>query len=164
MQIKNTLLASVVSATIAGTMSLPAIAGTEAGDGVVGGQIAIQSSDLGDNTLALATASYFLTEQVEVGGTVFWSGSDDFDLINLGVIGQYNFVSDSDLVPFVGGGYTLSLGDFDDTDFLTAFAGARQFVDESVAIRGEIRFLKATDSDFDTADSTTLSLGIEWFF
>lgn len=171
MLLKTKLAASLLIASALTTT--PVLAGTEAGDGVVGGQISFTDSDTSETTSINVGGSMFITDAIELGLSAFISttetsgvsGSTDF--LAYSVRGTYNFFTDSNVVPFVGAGLAIQFiesGAFED-DFAVydVFGGVRFFVAENVALRVELRDSSAVDSD-DNFDQTSFLGGIELFF
>lgn len=169
--LNKTYIAGALLAGLA-TVSTGANAATSAGNGSFGAQGTYSESDASDQIQILGRGSYFVTAALEVSVSAFLqqndtgageSTDDAFILVGGGV--QYNFLTDGDIVPFVGMSYDYTgLGDFDETDFYTVFAGMRHFVAENVALRYDLVYSGATDSDFDALDSTSLRFGVDWFF
>lgn len=175
---KSRVAAAVAAISLAGLIAAPntVLAATKAGDSAVGGSATLSFSDAVDSISIQAQGSHFFTDAFEAGIGLGWSefdvdgaegssfgGGDSVILVDFRA--QYNFLTSGNTVPFVGAAYQYTgLGDFDDTDFYQLFAGLRQFVSENVAIRSEIRYSGAVDSDFDDADSTSLVIGLDWFF
>ena len=177
MDFKKTLLAT----TLVSMATLPGLAqaATSAGNGSLGGQVSLTNSDSGevetDSYTAIASASYFFTDGLEAGMRVTYnetetdgpgnqsSGGDAFVLLSPSV--QYNFLTDSDIVPFIGASYDYSgAGDFDDTDFYSIYGGSRFFLAENTALRLEYRYQEAVDDDDFDGEITTFTIGVEWFF
>ena len=170
------LIASALTAT-------PVLAGTEAGDGVIGGQLSFTSTDAADTTAINIGGSYFITDSIELGlattisntESEFGTTSSTTETIAFGFRGTYNFFSDSNVVPFVGAGISIFITETEtdtgssfsstDSDFAIydVFGGVRFFIAENVALRVELRESSSVDSD-DDFDQTTFLGGIELFF
>lgn len=164
---KKTILASAFSVlALAPGLALGA---TSAGNGSVGGLAQITSTDAADTYTVVANGSYFITDALETGVGVGWSETDagdagDFQFILISPFIQYNFLTDSNVVPFVGAGYDFSgAGDNDDTDFYSVYTGARFFFGENAAVRAELRYRDEVD-DEGIGDVTIFQVGIDIFF
>lgn len=99
--------------------------------------------------------------QAKLGVTMFESGGNRFGTINPGA--DYIFNTRSEWIPYAGGSYGLSFGEFD-SDFIEIHGGAKKFMGESLSIFGELRRSEALDTDFFDPSETVLLVGINVYF
>jgi hypothetical protein len=98
--------------------------------------------------------SYTDNIQAKLGLTLFESGGTRFGTINPGA--DYIFNTRSEWIPYAGGSYGLSFGDFD-SDFLEVHGGAKKFLGESLSVFGELRRSQAIDTKpFDSSQFVLL--------
>jgi hypothetical protein len=113
--------------------------------------------DEGDDNLFLFGSygfSYTDNIQAKLGLTLFESGGTRFGTINPGA--DYIFNTRSEWIPYAGGSYGLSFGDFD-SDFLEVHGGAKKFLGESLSVFGELRRSQAIDTKpFDSSQFVLL--------
>lgn len=115
-------------------------------------------------------AGYFVLEPLEisVAANYLKAEVDTFDLrgIMLGAGVDYHFMTQTQLVPYVGGALHWvdvkvgGLGSEDDWAF-DVHAGLKQFVSQNVAIKYEVSYLKFDEMDL---DGINVSVGLSFFF
>lgn len=157
---------NVLLALAAAAFSGFAQAGIEKGDVEIGISLTVSEPDEGDgNTFIIGSYGYHITQNLQILGAGFIGESGGSEFGNIGAGVDYLFGgADSDVVPFVGGSYQLSVGDFDSTDFIDIHAGLKQFIGERASIDYQIQRLEATDSDFSDFGQTNLTIGINFYF
>ncbi len=167
MDMKKTILAGAISALAVAPGLV--LAATSAGNGSVGGLAQITSTDDTDSYTVVGNGSYFITDALETGVGVSWIETDsgnanDSQFILISPFIQYNFLTDSNVVPFIGAGYDFSgAGDNDATDFYSVYGGARFFFGENAAVRAELRYRDEVD-DEGIEDTTIFQVGFDLFF
>lgn len=156
------VLLAIVAAGFAGF----AHAGIEQGDVEIGISLTVSEPDEGEgNTFIIGSYGYNVTQNLQILGAGFIGESGGTEFGNIGAGVDYLFGNaDSNVVPFVGGSYQLSIGDFDETDFFDIHAGLKQFIGERASIDYQIQRLEATDSDFSDFGQTNLTIGINFYF
>lgn len=123
------------------------------------GALSIVDPDDGSSSEVLiisGEASYYYTPNWEVGvsPTVFVSFDDDITSVILDLIGNYNFVSDSPWVPYIGAGGGFGYVEVDDDDdfdtLLGGQAGIKYFFEDNNNFFAEYRYRHVFDADFDS--------------
>lgn len=124
---------------------------------------------------------YFIRDGLEIGGRV---GASDFggqDRFEISGFAEYNFMRDSNLVPYVGGGIGLVTADFgddlvvgtpiDDDDGLVfdIEGGVKYFLQEYMAISAGIDFKLSTEDVFAAGEEiednlTSIKIGMRYYF
>ena len=143
-------------------------AGIEEGDKTVSIFGALTFDEFTDSLTVQAAGGLFVTDTLEVQGVALLVSSED-DFGNVSATSGYGMNAnlylpggDPDFIPYVGGGGTLILTDFNgttDTAFgLNGQAGIKQFLNESVSVNYQAQFI--TSSDY---DATIFSVGFTIF-
>lgn len=93
-------------------------------------------------------------------------GSADVDVITYRLDGFYNFLNDDTLVPYVAAGAGGMLFKDDDGNNKDKFmvnygAGIKYYLDESLALRGDVRHLITFN---DSYNNLLYTFGLSWFF
>lgn len=156
----------VLLAIVAAGFTGFAHAGIEQGDVEIGISLNVSEPDEGDGTtFIIGSYGYAVTQNLQILGAGFIGEAGGSEFGNIGAGVDYLFGNaDSDVVPFVGASYQLSVGDFDSTDFLDVHAGLKQFISERASIDYQIQRLEAVDSDFSDFGSINLTIGINFYF
>lgn len=116
-----------------------------------------------DNLFLFGSYGFSYTDniQAKLGLTLFESDGARFGTINPGA--DYLFDTRSEWIPYVGGSYGLSFGDFD-SDFLEVHGGAKRFLGETLSVFGELRRSQAVDTEPFDNSQTVLLVGINVYF
>ncbi|MBM4147677.1 MAG: hypothetical protein FJ224_01335 [Lentisphaerae bacterium] len=105
-----------------------------------------------------AGLGYYFSDNLQAGGFITFSkkNADSFwgvdDVWGLGIFGEYCFVGDDALVPYVSATLQMLDGSAQDDDTVFVFsaaAGAKFFFLPTVALFGQVNFNAATDEVFD---------------
>lgn len=123
-----------------------------------------------DNNTYLVNVAYgqFIQENIEINGdfTYVYTEAGDTTVQQIGVIGDYFFPANGDLLPYAGGGgdyATMDSGGSSDSflEFLIE-AGVRKPISETADIDAKIRHTEPTDSDFDARNELMFGLRIKF--
>lgn len=130
--------------------------------------------DAGDSDIDLllvdVKAGYFVTNALQISGAVSYFDmdidGDGLDALMLGAGADYHFLTQTEIVPYVGAGINWvdvnfdGIGDDDDYAW-EARAGMKQFVAQNVAIKYQVSYI-----DFDDLDLSgiTVNVGLSFFF
>ena len=145
--------------------SLPAFAEITEGDKEIAASFSITSPDEGDNSVTfVGSYGVMMTDKFQAEGALFYSESsgNSFGQLTLGA--EFYPSPRAELMPYLGGGYSASIGDFDDTDFINLRAGVKTFVSENTTVFAELSRLEAIDSDFSDFGQNQLLVGFSVFF
>jgi len=162
MQLKQLVTISLVS--ILGLLPYSANAGIEKGDKTVSIFGSLTSPSDGDDQLFLSAAGgLFLTDTLEGQAVVYLIDSGPFTISSYGTNANlYVPAKNPDLIPFVGGGLTITIIDappIDETELgFNVQGGIKQFINESVSINYQLQYVDAGDYD-----ATILSVGFSIF-
>jgi hypothetical protein len=126
------------------------------------------SGEFSDTLILQVAGGYFMTDTLELQGVVLLVASED-DFGNTSSVGGYGANANlylpggnPDFIPYIGGGGTLILTDFNgatDTAIgLNGQAGIKQFLTEEISINYQAQFV--TSSDY---DAFILSVGFSIF-
>jgi hypothetical protein len=118
---------------------------------------------------------YFVMDGLELAGVGGIQDNDDFTTYEFGGRVEYNILTDTPLVPFVGAGVLWAGADADEGDdedtYVARFsAGVKYFIDDNVALALSIVYDKAgddiyIDEDGDADDNNFKGLfGIRFYF
>lgn len=124
---------------------------------------------------------YFFRDGWEVGAQIVAADFGGRDRLEIAGFTEYNFIRNSDLVPYVGGGIGIVTADFDrnivigtplDDDDGLVFdveGGVKFFVRPYMAISIGINFKFATEDVFETFNEiednlTSLKIGMRYYF
>lgn len=149
---------AVLAALLLVAIAAPANAGIDEGDWEVRLSAAAQFEDFA-NTYSVATQlGYFVTPEIAVGAEIGFTsldpdGGGSLTTWELNAFGSYNFETDGDWVPYVGGFVGLLDLDVVDSFQLGAFVGAKLFVHEKANVFFEYRLNYRTDDEFSDADA-----------
>lgn len=120
---------------------------------------ALISSDASDTLFVSAAGGYFYTDVIELAGTVTLIDSNNFSSVGFGGNANMYFPGkDPDLIPYAGGGATLTVDDFDTTFGINGQVGIKQFISEDVAMNYQAQLILSSDTIF------IMSAGITIFF
>ena len=121
-----------------------------------------------------------MADGFEVGGNLVLEGSDDYDRFSLGPFVEYNFVGESQYVPYLGFGMQwinadIQFGTADrlvdsstDALLLDAEAGVKWFLSNNIALSTALAYEWATDDVFDADNDANdgnalLKLGMRFY-
>ena len=145
--------------------SLPAFAEISEGDAEVAASFSISMPDEGDDTTTfIGSYGVMMSDTVQAEAGLFYAESAGLSFGQLSLGGEFYPAPRAELMPYLGGGYSLSIGDFDDSDFFNLRAGVKTFVSESTTVFAEVIRLEAVDSDFSDFGQTQLLVGFSVFF
>jgi hypothetical protein len=127
------------------------------------------STGLDDDTVfnVFARFGYFLTDNIEVGGTANGTWQDGPDVYGLGGFALYNFMPANQLVPYVGGQlvYNWTTGDGADGLMYGPIAGVRFELNPTNDLFVEYQYRAFTGDLADTFDSVNgVFFGIQHIF
>lgn len=123
---------------------------------------------------------YFVIDGLELGINVVLEGSDDYDRISLGPFVEYNFLTKSRYVPFVGFGAQWINADLDigsgdqlvssstDALLLDVEGGLKIFLSNNIAISTALAYEWATEDVFEAGNdaddgNALLKLGMRFY-
>ena len=143
-------------------------AGIEEGDKTLSLFGSFTFDDFSDTLTVQASAGFFISDTVEIQGVALLvSTEDDFgnssSTSGYGAnVNLYLPGNNPDFIPYVGGGASLVLTDFNGTTDsslgLNAQAGIKQFISETVSVNYQAQVLSSSDYD-----ATILSVGFSIF-
>lgn len=132
--------------------------------------------DTVDDTLIDLSLQYgvLLRDALEAGGRVGIRDSDSATLWSLGGFIEYNFLGETEWVPFVGTGVAITSSDVNDRSDETGVGlnltgGTKYFLSDSVALTTALTFEWATDDVFPTDDGAEdtnwdIEIGMRFYF
>ncbi len=119
---------------------------------------------------------YFFFDNLELGGILGYRDNDDFSTYEIGARAEYNFPTETPLVPFVGAAVLWAGADADDSDkdedtvVGRLSAGVKYFIDDNVALSFAAVYDMAgddlyIDEDGDADDTNFKGVfGIQFYF
>lgn len=146
------------------TLSFATHAGIEKGDKTISIFGSLTSPDGAEDFLFISAAGgLFLTDVLEAQAVVFIFDGDGFTVSSYGANANLYFpAKNPDIVPYVGGGLTLTFLDIppiDETELgFNLQAGVKQFISETVTINYQFQFVDAGDYE-----ATVASVGFSIF-
>lgn len=181
---KSTLMASMLALGLAGGLQAAAQAADDGGGitpSLSEGTKELVLDGVFDPDTAAGTEmelnvkyGVFVADRVELGGVAGLADNDLATSWRLGIFGEINMETATQLVPYVGGGLSYRYVDFDrggstDALELTGEAGVKYFIADNVAISGAGVFSWATDDiypDDNRLEDTDLKLvlAMRFFF
>ncbi len=87
----------------------------------------------------------FLSERIQVGGSLDYAHSDDADTSTIGAFVNYHFPGTSATLPFVGAFLGFSTGDGDESTSYGLQGGVKHFLNSSVAVTGALVYRQFAD-------------------
>ena len=149
---------AVLAALLVVAIAAPANAGIDEGDWEVRLSAAAQFEDFSSAYSITTQLGYFVTPDIAVGAEIGFATIDpdvggSLTTWELNAFASYNFETDGEWVPYVGGFLGLLDLDVVDSFHFGAFIGAKFFVHEKANVFFEYRFDYRTDDAFSDADA-----------
>ena len=137
----------VVSLMVAGLCMSASAARMEEGTQELGISGSAQDTDVLAYTVEVGYG-YFIAKDLVIGGNVGYEADDDAWEMNLGANIEYNFDTESTMVPFVGAGIRWAYadngaGDNEDSYVLVPNAGVKFFVVDTLSVGAKVAYYKA---------------------
>ena len=115
-------------------------------------QAVISSTDQDDMVTLLSAVNKHMNENLSMGVSVMYIGSDAFDIVNIGGLGKFHFNNGtSTVIPYVGATLGVSMidaGTVSETEAsFGVMGGIDQFISESTAFNYELAFISQGDYD-----------------